>query len=588
MTQSTETPLGGGPQPTQHAMLILWGLFAQELGLLDQLAAVPIAEKTVQHSSAAKLATLFMGLLSGIEFLTDLTRRPAPLYHDPAVARAWGLAALPEASGVSRTLAAASARSLTALQTVLEALTVPFLAQALADLQSRNAPLILDADLTGQPVSDTSTTYPGAAFGYMDGTLHLGYQLAVVCLETALYGRQWLVGQQHPGDTVAAPCLLGLVQAVERRLGCPPRRRPALLAVRIALAEACASVWDQQTTRHRRIAQQGLAREERLLGQIEQAHQQLQALHQHPPSSRQGGPRSTRTALLQQIAGWERQLGRMRQQWATAVQRAERAAAAAAAARTPIAAWQTRQQLLAAENARQPTAPRCILRLDSGFSSGPNLTTLLELGYDSETKAGNAAVVRALRRQVTAATPWTRVGRNAEMVGWVNYQMRTCPYPLTVGLERFRTPQGDKYAVLVRYQADPSAACPDLAAWFHQYNARGGIEAGIKQAKTVFPVQHPFSRTAVGMSIQIALTLFAANFVGWSQEWLRTRMQGRQNEGPAGLGGVKQWTTVLANSRAQVEQVGDQVVVSFDKMSSCRDLVIHMRAAGPVQLALPW
>ena len=73
MTQSTKTPLGGGPQPTQHAMLILWGLFAQELGLRDQLAAVPIAEKTVQHSSAAKLATLFMGLLSGIEFLTDLT-----------------------------------------------------------------------------------------------------------------------------------------------------------------------------------------------------------------------------------------------------------------------------------------------------------------------------------------------------------------------------------------------------------------------------------------------------------------------------------------------------------------------------------
>src|SRR6476646_6767402 len=94
-------------QPTQHAMLVVWGQFAQEIGLLDQLTSVPIPQKTVQHSPAAKLATLFMGLLSGIQHLSDLTHGPAPLYHDPTVAAAWGLTALPEASGVSRTLSAA-------------------------------------------------------------------------------------------------------------------------------------------------------------------------------------------------------------------------------------------------------------------------------------------------------------------------------------------------------------------------------------------------------------------------------------------------------------------------------------------------
>ncbi len=36
-------------QPTQHAMLVVWGQFAQELGLLDQLASVPIPQKTVQQ-----------------------------------------------------------------------------------------------------------------------------------------------------------------------------------------------------------------------------------------------------------------------------------------------------------------------------------------------------------------------------------------------------------------------------------------------------------------------------------------------------------------------------------------------------------
>ena len=40
-------------QPTQHAMLVIWGRFARELGLLDQLATVPIPEKTVRHTAAA-------------------------------------------------------------------------------------------------------------------------------------------------------------------------------------------------------------------------------------------------------------------------------------------------------------------------------------------------------------------------------------------------------------------------------------------------------------------------------------------------------------------------------------------------------
>lgn len=135
-------------QPTQHAMLVVWGQFAQEIGLLDQLAAVPIPQKTVLHTPGAKLATLFMGLLSGIPYLTDLTRGPAPLYHDPAVAQAWGLAALPEASGVSRTLSTATAESLSSLQDVLTTLSAPFLQQALADLRSRDQPFVLEADLT--------------------------------------------------------------------------------------------------------------------------------------------------------------------------------------------------------------------------------------------------------------------------------------------------------------------------------------------------------------------------------------------------------------------------------------------------------
>ena len=75
------------------------------------------------------------------------------------------------------------------------------------DLCLRDQMLELDLDLMGWPVSATSRTFPGAAFGHMDGEVRLGYQVATVprCVHTAQYGPQWLYGQHHPGNAVAAP-----------------------------------------------------------------------------------------------------------------------------------------------------------------------------------------------------------------------------------------------------------------------------------------------------------------------------------------------------------------------------------------------
>jgi hypothetical protein len=204
--------------------------------------------------------------------------------------------------------------------------------------------------------------------------------------------------------------------------------------------------------------------------------------------------------LMRQLRQQQRQLWQARQ----AVQ----------AALAPLVA---RHSQLVAENAAQAgPALRMRLRMDAGFCNGETLTAVLELGYELETKAAHPALAAALLARLDPQTPWTRVGRNAAMVGWTNYQMQTCPYPLTVGLERFYTPQGVKHSVLIRFQGDPAAPVPDLRAWFASYNGRQTIEAGIKQEKTVFKVQHLWSRSTVGMQIQVALTLFAANFVAWA------------------------------------------------------------------------
>src|SRR5262249_42157314 len=156
-------------------------------------------------------------------------------------------------------------------------------------------------------------------------------------------------------------------------------------------------------------------------------------------------------------------------------------------------------------------------------------------------------------KRVSHETAWTQVGRNAEMVGWTDCYLARCPYPLTVGLERFHTPQGLKYAVLIRHQEAGTAVSPDLRAWFAEYNQRGDVEAGIKQSKTVFHIQHPLSRSRVGMQIQVALTLFAANFVGWARAWLVERLQTARLGQETRFQQVKILARQAANSAAWVE-----------------------------------
>lgn len=252
-----------------------------------------------------------------------------------------------------------------------------------------------------------------------------------------------------------------------------------------------------------------------------------------------------------------------------------------------LALLQARREMLAAENAAQPDAPRCRLRMDAGFSSGENLTALLELGYEIETKAASVGLITALQKQVPDATAWTRVGQNAEMLGWTNYTLTTCPYPVTVGLERFHTPQGIKYAVLIRSQDNPTEPCPDLRTWFQEYNGRGDIEAGIKLEKTVLHGQHPMSRSRIGLQIQLALTLFAANFVAWARPWLQERLIAGQGRADVCWARVKHLVRTAANSPALVEHPIVGICVRFCTASSLADIVLVLRPGQAIQLEWP-
>ncbi|HET7077294.1 MAG TPA: hypothetical protein VFM49_07570 [Chloroflexia bacterium] len=72
-------PAPARSRATQHGLLVAFGHFAREIGLPEQLQQVSAPQKTVTRRPSAKLTTLFLGLLTGIEYLTDLTYAPAPL-----------------------------------------------------------------------------------------------------------------------------------------------------------------------------------------------------------------------------------------------------------------------------------------------------------------------------------------------------------------------------------------------------------------------------------------------------------------------------------------------------------------------------
>ncbi len=81
------------------------------------------------------------------------------------MAQAWGVERFAHFTTVGRTLAASDEQTVAAVEAAIQAFSRPFVESAVHELLRRGQPVIYDLDLTGQPVSATSTTYLDAAFG---------------------------------------------------------------------------------------------------------------------------------------------------------------------------------------------------------------------------------------------------------------------------------------------------------------------------------------------------------------------------------------------------------------------------------------
>jgi len=577
---------------TEHGLLVAYGQFAHQIGLLERLMTVPVPVKTRVHKPQAKLTEFLVGILSGLEYLQDLDLAPRPLTKDLAVARAWGQPGWAHYSGVSRTLDAADDQTVACVREALRACSHPFIDEAIDEELRRGAPLVFDADLTGQAVSSTSRTYPDAAFGWMDDGLKLGYQLARISVETQRYSRLWLAGFHHPGNTVSVACLKELVEGAEQVTGVRPRRRPELVRQRI----------DALTQRLGGAEALALGKE----GEIQKLEARLERLRVHLALAalRLGEPSAP--TLPSSLAGLAapgltagsaayRRLAKQRTTWQG--QRARAQAELLGAQRVLVGhqrqAALLRQELealgrylaqLEADNATNPNPPVCILRVDAGFASGPNVAWLIEMGYQVYTKALSDQTTTSLRSRTTPETVLERVGANAELIAWDDYALHDCPYPLRVALERFQTGSTVKHATLLLYRDDGQV--PGLAEWFGFYNGRQTIEAGNKESKTVFRVQHLMSRSRGGIALQVSFTTFASNFVRWVARWLRQRVESPRRRFLDMLNSVKGLTRIAANAPAYLDESAGGNSLQFTHQSSLPETIIYLSGPFARQLAL--
>ena len=255
----------------------------------------PLHQKTYIHRPQTKIVES-VTILAGLPHLEDIRRDGRPLDQDHIVATAWQQTGWADYSGVGRTLQALTQAEAEAIGRVLQAMSQPLIDEQITQTLAAQGRLIYDGDLTGRPVSNTSTTYPEAAFGHMDDDVRLGYQAAVVSVGSPTYGRLWLAVKPHPGNLVS--CLLAeeLVLAAEAATGVRPWRRTDLLRHR--WQALCA----QRNQAEQRLAQRRVdlaAAQAVLQASVQNGCRRLKRpWRRWSATTRRGSDRSDRTANL--------------------------------------------------------------------------------------------------------------------------------------------------------------------------------------------------------------------------------------------------------------------------------------------------
>ena len=571
--------------PTQHALLVIWGEYAQTRRLVEKMMAIPVHQKERLHTPQRKVLELLVATLAGLPYLEDISCSAHPLDQDMAVAEAWGQSGWADYSGVSRTMQALTSEEAQQFIQCLQQVSQPYIDAEVDRAMVEEGRVIYDGDLTGLPVSKSSTTYPEVAYGHMDDAIRLGYQAAVISLRSLSYGRLWLAVEHHPGNTLSSQQALALVQAAERSTGRRPWRRVDLLEQRLELvdAEGCGL--------QKRLAEHQL-RMEVARAQLGQTQHQAQALqcelaeleNWYQSRSYLERPNSRLAKLRQRVLVFQKRCTRREKGVRKAAELCEWSQERLSRQQAEQHLLHQRLESFRQENATNLRPLRGAFRLDAGFGTWDNLALLIEMGYEVYTKVNNRMNIKVLHKSLTDPAAWQTVGVDAQMQAWKNFRPEGFWYPIDVGLERFQTSEGGwKLAALLHFGPDPVTM--DCQRWFDFYNGRQIIEAGIKESKHVFYLHHFKVRSIPAILLQEHFIVFAANFIRWASAWIDQSCTGSAK---ADLQqprvGSKRLVHVMAHISADVSRSSDICLLRFGRLSCLagKDLCVPRLSPQPL------
>lgn len=571
-------------QLTHHAMLVIWGHFARQIGLVSGLDEVVLSQKTYHHRPHTKVLEFLVAMLGGLAHLKDVRHAAHPIDQDSAVAEAWQQGAWADASGVSRTLQALTMDEAGRIGAVLERVSQPFIEREVLLAVRTQGRVIYDADLTGRPVSNSSTSYPDVAYGPMSDHVQLGYQAALVSMQSPTYGRLWVSVKPHPGNTIACTQAEASILAAEACTHVRPRRRTELVQARLEAAVADEARAGTHLAKADETVQHEQAGVATLMAQVQQSREALAHLEQrYRAAQRPERPTSQLAQARERLGVMERRLARGQARLGRVPQACERLRVTLTALAQVATTWRERLARFEAENAATHAPIQAVIRLDAGFGTAENVAVLIEMGYDLYTKPYNHQVTTRLRRQLTDEHVWTRVGANAEMIAFADHTISGCPYTLDLALERFYTGETIRSSTLLHYGSE--AVTTDLPAWFAFYNARQVIEAGIKEGQAIFQMHHLKVRAAPALWVQEQFAVFAANLVRWAAHWLDTQCpQVVVSTGTPSAAPVKEFVHVGAHTSAWVSLRPDGYQLVFTSQSAYAG---HCLQTGPWALQLP-
>jgi hypothetical protein len=468
---------------------------------------------------------------------------------------------------------------------VLRTVSRPFIQVAVLEAIKHPGHLTVDVDLTGREVSPTSTDYPEADFGWMDDEISKGYQAAITSLVCQRWQRLLLTLQRYSGRTQSADCLQAAVQEVEELLGVRPRRR-----VEWVYARRQAVMRDMEQlqgcldrNRHAEKRHWASIRQAKAEAQVYQADVAcLEA--EYLAHGRKERPYSRLAKRRHQLASAHKREARAWRDLKQIQDKLIEQQTHLMALQDTLVALDEYLASLDADNRANPNPVSVVLRIDAGFSTGPNLAWLIEMGYTVLTKAHSGNTADSLRRRLPTQTSWTRVGRNAEAVAMDDYYQHDCPYPLQAMLVRYHLPDETRYTTLFYYDEAPPPALP---AWFAGYNGRQSIEAGIKEEKAVFTLKRHLVRSPIGMQLQEQFALFGANFVRWAAAWVRERLRQANANFVSALDQVKNLVRIASHTRARWVRNALGHTLVFDETGPFAGTMIRLAGQVALQLALP-